>query len=457
MTEAREGGSENVPKDEIRALAATGVGGIPVKSLLLGASKSPDFIGCDMGTIDLGPHYLGSGETAGITDADLDALLGVRNDLGVPLLAGSAGIAGARFQLENVLGRTRAVLNKNGWGARIATIDSEVDPQAVHDAIDEGRMRSLGPIAPLTHEDVDAAVRIVGQIGPEPYIAALEQGADIVLGGRACDTSPFVALPMVRGFDVGLAYHMAKIIECVSLAAVPGGRDCILGTLKRDQFTLESQNPMRKCTPLSIAAHSLYEQPNPYFMVEPGGTLDTREAEYIALDDRIVAVQGSRWHEAEQYTIKLEGVRRTGHRYFCIAGARDPGVIQNLPAIEATVRATIDDLYAGSASYQIAFRVYGRDGVMGERDPDAGRSTPHEVCVLIEVVAETRVLAKSICALAKQNSMHCGFDGRISTAGNFAFPFSPEIHDGGEAFEFNVYHTMAVDNPLDLSRVQMVA
>lgn len=443
--------------DEIRALAASGVGGLPVESLLRGAEQNPDFIGCDMGTVDLGPYYLGAGETSGITDDDLVALFGVRNELGIPFLGGSAGIAGARVQLDNVLARAQKVLADNRWDARVAIIDSEVSHQDVHDGLDAGRIRPLGPVPPLTHDEIDRSVRIVGQIGPEPYISALEQGADIILGGRACDTSPFTALPILRGFDHGLAYHMAKIIECVSLAAVPGGRDSILGVLRRDHFTLESQSPMRRCTPMSVAAHSLYEQPNPYIMVEPGGTLNTEDAEYFAVDDRVAGVRGSAWIEAEQYTIKLEGARRTGHRYFCIAGIRDPRVIANLPFIEKTVTDQIDALYGGQGDYAVAFRVYGRDGVMGLREPHGGDVTGHEVCVIIEVVAETRAMARAICGAAKQNTMHCGFEGRLTTAGNLAFPFSPEIHDGGEAYEFNVYHTFAVDDPLDLSRVEFVS
>ena len=73
---------------------------------------------------------------------------------------------------------------------------------------------------------------------------------------------------------MGLAMHMAKIIECASLCCVPGGRDPILAELDHDCFVLESMNPDRRATPTSVAAHSLYEQADPFTMREPDGTLD---------------------------------------------------------------------------------------------------------------------------------------------------------------------------------------
>ena len=48
----------------LRVLAASGqLGfGIPEAAFLRGMAMQPDFVGCDMGSIDPGPFYLGSGE-----------------------------------------------------------------------------------------------------------------------------------------------------------------------------------------------------------------------------------------------------------------------------------------------------------------------------------------------------------------------------------------------------------
>ena len=43
--------------------------------------------------------------------------------------------------------------------------------------------------------------------------------------------------------------------------------------------------------------------------------------------------------------------------------------------------------------------------------------------------------------------MHFGFTGRKATGGNLAFPFSPSDFRGGPVYEFNIYHSMEVDDP----------
>src|SRR6266446_5598732 len=84
---------------------------------------------------------------------------------------------------------------------------------------------------------------------------------------------------------MGPAMHMAKIIECASLCCVPGGRDPIRATLEGDSFVLESMNPERRATPMSVAAHSLYEQSDPDRVAEPEGVLLVRSARYEEIDD----------------------------------------------------------------------------------------------------------------------------------------------------------------------------
>jgi len=46
--------------------------------------------------------------------------------------------------------------------------------------------------------------------------------------------------------------------------------------------------------------------------------------------------------------------------------------------------------------------------------------------------------------------LHYGYEGRISTAGNLAFPYSPSDFKIGEVFVFNIYHTIRVDDPCQL-------
>src|SRR5260370_41586548 len=86
--------------DEIRFVAATGAvgAGVDRESLSAALERSPHFIAADAGTTDAGPAALGSGVPAFAKDAvkkDLAELLRAGRDAGIPVLAGSAGPAGA--------------------------------------------------------------------------------------------------------------------------------------------------------------------------------------------------------------------------------------------------------------------------------------------------------------------------------------------------------------------------
>jgi sugar phosphate isomerase/epimerase len=97
-----------------RVLGASGqLGyGVPTPAFDAGLERRPLLIGCDMGSIDIGPYYLGSGELAtapAATRRDLrKVLLGARR-LDVPLVIGSAGSAGGKPHLD----KTLAIIREN--------------------------------------------------------------------------------------------------------------------------------------------------------------------------------------------------------------------------------------------------------------------------------------------------------------------------------------------------------
>ena len=49
-----------------------------------------------------------------------------------------------------------------------------------------------------------------------------------------------------------------------------------------DGFVLESMAEQRRATPVSVAAHSLDQQADPYTVYEPEGRLDLSGADYTA-------------------------------------------------------------------------------------------------------------------------------------------------------------------------------
>jgi hypothetical protein len=257
------------------------------------------------------------------------------------------------------------------------------------------------------------------------------------------------------GFPPGIAMHMAKIIECASLCCVPGGRDTILGVLDEDGFELESMAPNRAATPSSVAAHSLYEQADPYEIREPSGRADLNHVTYRALDARRTRVEGARFEPAERPTLKLEGARMIGYRALLLAGAADPTFIARHEEIFAAVTRVVRDLVCEDAAedYRLGFRLYGVDGVRAWAEPPA--HLPREAFVMGECIAPTPERAEEVIRTTKQYLLHHGYEGRLATAGNLAFPFTPPEVTIGEAYRFNVFHLMDVDDMARLFPVEV--
>jgi hypothetical protein len=443
----------------LRILSASGqLGyGLPAAALAEGFARRPHVVGADMGSVDPGPGYLGSGNmgpSASGAKADLAAVLKGARALDIPMIIGSAGTGGAAAHLAATAGMIRELAREMGLHFRLATIAADIPKALVGEAVRRGRVHPLGGMPALTEAVVAEADVIVGQMGTEAFQRALKSGADVILAGRACDTAIFAALPGLLGYPLGPTMHMAKIIECASLCCVPGGRDAMLGTLDGDSFILESMNPSRAATPMSVAAHSLYEQDNPYEVFEPEGCLRVDAARYEAVDARRTRVSGATWTPARQLTLKIEGATRLGERCLLLAATADPRVIGNLdtilPAVQQNVRGMLP---ADFAAYSCHVRRYGIDGVMDWPTPPA--APPREVFLLLEFVAPTMSAAKTVCAMTKQYLLHHGFPGRLSTGGNLAFPLTPPEVEAGTAYRFSIYHVMDVEALEPLFPIQL--
>ncbi|UUZ76993.1 acyclic terpene utilization AtuA family protein [Polaromonas sp. P1(28)-13] len=225
--------SHRAGAEPLRVLSASGqLGyGIPQASFERGMARHPHVIGCDMGSIDPGPYYLGSGQMAApetMVLRDLELVLLAALKAGVPLIIGSAGTAGSRPQLDATVTLVQQIAARHGLSFRLATIASDVAAADVVAALRAGRLRTLGadgvgsPLPLPTEAEVLSCTHIVGQCGTEIFKRALQTLPDVVIAGRACDTAIFASLPEMLGYPPALCLHMAKIIECTSLCCRPG-------------------------------------------------------------------------------------------------------------------------------------------------------------------------------------------------------------------------------------------
>ncbi|GAB6926100.1 acyclic terpene utilization AtuA family protein [Paenibacillus sp. JCM 10914] len=436
---------------DIRILSPCGMlgYGFPEQSFMNGMEQELHGIVVDAGSTDGGPHKLGAGVSIVSKRAvkkDLEIM--ITNGLArkVPIIIGSAGGSGADTHVNWTLDIIDEILRDHDLQAKITVIWADFNQEEIHRAREEGRIQALSPNIPaLTAEAIHETKSIVAQMGHEPIVEALKQGGDIIVCGRAYDPSPFAAIGIYHGKDPGLSYHLGKILECGALCAEPGTtKDSILGTIGEDYFTVQSLNPVRRCSPTSVAAHTFYEKEHPYILHGPGFTLDLEDCRFHETEPGVVRVFGSKFIPAEQYFIKLEGARRVAYRTFVIAGIRDPILISKLEEVEDYVQNQAREYYREipQEDYQIQFYNYGKNGVLGSKEPETFQG--HEIGVMFEVVAKTQELANSICATVRSTFLHYGYDGRKSTAGNLAFPFAPSDIEFGPVYEFSVYHLMEI-------------
>lgn len=442
----------------ITVLAPTGTlgYGFGLDALARGMTMKPDVIAVDAGSTDPGPHYLGSGEplvSRFSMEKELTLLIQAAHDAGIPLIVGSAGGSGSKAHVDWAVDIARAVIRKLGLQKNLAWIYSDIPRDRVKQAIRRGDVKDFEAGYDLTERDIDDSVNLVAQMGHEPICKALDQGADIIIAGRACDDSTIAAYPIWKGADLGLAIHMGKILECGAFSAEPFAMDVMLGTVDADGFTLEPGSLERRASVRSVAAHSLYEREHPFVHGGPGHELDLSGCSFTAVGERQVKVKGAKAHSTEDYYIKLEGARRMGYRSISVAGIRCPTMISQIDGILEKVKNSALSYFAPNP-IQIHFHVYGRDGVMQNLEP-ARNDLSKEIGLTIDVVADNMELAHAACHQISGSLLHLHYPGIFNTSGNLAFLYSPSEIDAGPVYEFSAYHLMKVDSPTEMFPITM--
>lgn len=448
----------------VNILAATGMlgTGFSEESLMRALENKPDMIGCDAGSTDPGPFYLGSDKPMVSRDAtkrDLKSMLkgAVRND--IPLLIGSAGTAGSNAQVDWTVNIVQEIAEEENLSFKMASIYSELTNETLLNYFKEGKIKPLENAPDLDEETITRITRVVGQMGPQPYIAAVNSGAQVIIAGRSSDTSIYAAVPMKKGLNTGSVWHASKILECgagcVENRTHP---DCMFATIAADHFIIEPPNRDMKCTPVSVLSHLLYENADPYQLVECTGRLDTSDSEYVQVNERGIKVSNSRFEQADRYTIRLEGVEKIGYRRVAIGGVRDPFVLRQLNGFlnessKVVKKKVQESLGLAAKDYELLFRVYGDAGVMAQLEPEKGNLN-HEVGVLIEIVAETPGVSESIMSIAWHTVLHHPIKEWSGLVSNLAFPFSPPDADMGPVYRFALNHVVEIEDPCELFRTK---
>jgi hypothetical protein len=392
----------------VSACGALGYG-FPKESLQKAMMGRINAVISDAGSMDAGPYFLGTGTQYFEREAvknDFRQMVEAGQQIDGPVILGSCGMAGGDRNLEWMLDVAREVFEEMDIrDAKVAVISSELEPAVVIDELRAGALRPVGRGPELDEASLRDST-IVGQMGIHPILAALESGAKYIFAGRACDVALFAADMVRHGIAPGLAYHVGHVLECGALACDPGSpSDCLVAEIYDDgSAVFIAPDESRHCTPYSIAAHSLYEEAHPQLQFYPEGVLAMADTEFFAVDARSTGIRKSRFYRTGKpwpLSIKLEGARRVGLRKVSLIQLQ-PSDLRKIPA---------DVL------------VYGRNGV--QQRPVA--SNERELGIIVKTRARTAEAATELASLLTHYLIHYGYPGRESTAGNIAYPLSPNI------------------------------
>ena len=450
--------------DGVKVIVPTGSLGAGVREeevaygLRCGAQASAS----DAGSTDSGAAYLATGKSKnnrGAVKRDLVILMKAHAEAGIPIIIGTSGQAGGDRNLDWTRDIVLEVAAELGSAPKIALLRSELDRDTVKRLNAEGRIQPLPPLGPLEDSTIDECDHIVAALGVEPYVAALEAGADIILGGRSTDTAVLAAYPIWKGAPWGAAWHAGKTGECGAQCAEEREGSGILLTVGADGFEVEPLSPTNRCTPHSVSAHMLYENTDPFRLTEPGGVLDVTRARYTPLDARRVRVTGSKW-DPKPYTMKLEGAGGGGYQTLMLVGIQDPDVLRDIDRfhdrlLEARYQRTRSSIPADElGEFHISLRMYGWNGMTGAPPPE-GTAPPPEIGVLFVATAATQEVANAIAHACNPYFFHypAVMDKELPSYG---FAFTPADVPRGQVYEFKLNHVVELDDPMALVRTEWI-
>lgn len=463
MEHAFERGINTMKKNELRILCPNGhLGFAPTKeeSFYIGAETRPDFYCCDSGSDDIGPGPLGADISAGYFQwqkHDIELMLLASRKQGVPMIIGSAGDTGTKSRVDMYVDIVKELAKKHILPEfKLAYFYSDVDKQYLKEKMEQGVIiEGLDGRENLTYEVLEKTDRIVAVAGVHPFIKALDMGADVIIGGRSSDCAIFAAPAIRCGFPENLAYYLGKVLECASFCAEPyGAKETVIGTITHEDVRVTAMHPNQRCTVASVAGHAMYERSNPFYEYFAGGMLDMTGCKYEQYDEKTCRITGPKFIPVEgKVKVKLEGSGKVGERYIGIAGVRDPYTIKNIDQVIKWSRQQVKERI-GDSGYELNYRIFGKNGVMGELEP-VKEIKSHELCIVVEGIAPTREMAEEVTMIATRQIFYARLPEVKGTAGTAAFVVD-EVMLASPAYEWTMNHVIPVDDPMELFEVNLI-
>ncbi len=433
--------------------------GVREEEIEYGLARGAQAIASDAGSTDSGAAYLATGKSKnsrGAVKRDLTILMRAHARAGIPVIIGTSGQAGGDLNVDWTRDILLEIVEELKISPKIALLYSEQSKLDIKAYNSDGRIKPLSPLGELQNKTIDSCDHIVALMGVEPYIAALEAGADVILGGRSTDPAVLASFPIWKGAGWAPSWHAGKIGECGAQCTEKRDAAGVLLTIGHDSFEVEPLSVDNYCTPQSVAAHMLYENTNPFLLTEPGGELDVSDAKYEKIPDgNGVKVTGANWHK-RPYTMKLEGAGGGMFQTIMFVGIQDPDVLIDVSGFHERFEEALNARAKQSIpkeeidNFHISVRMYGWNAIDGAPVPK-GTPPPREIGAMFVSTARTQELANSIAHACNPYFFHFPADMNKELP-SYGFAFSPADIPRGQIFEFKLNHVIEVEDPLQLVR-----
>ncbi|KAF5619591.1 uncharacterized protein FTJAE_11875 [Fusarium tjaetaba] len=407
----------------------------------------PTAIILDSGSTDSGPQKLALGSMScprSAYEKDLAKLLRLVHTFHVPLIFGSAGGDGTDEHVKaigEVIEEIASGEENKAYTFNTISLFSNINKTTILERFKQNRLTGCGLcVPPATESEINESLRVVAQMGYEPFFDAMTANPDfdIIIGGRAYDPSPYVAFcayQLTRQSNhlskeelhsrLGGFYHMGKILECGGQCSFPKSHGAVATAYENGLFDVRPTDPQSMCTPLSVAAHTLYENTRPDVLRGPGGSLHLDSSKYEQLSDG--------------KSVRLEAARIVGYRSMFMGSITDHILISQIDKLLARVKVYVDQQHPEiTGQWNLDFHVYGKG-----QHTQAG---PVQLFIVAEALAPTQQLANSIASKARVGMIHAPYPGQKATAGNFGFGLGGLMEiELGPCAEFSLYHLMDLE------------
>lgn len=445
-------------KQQLRILCPTQhLGFVPFKekSFWTGAQTHPDYYCCDSGSNTVDPVPLGSDTSVSLYEwqkHDLELMLLASRKQGVPLIIGSSGDTGTNSRVDLFVDLVKRLALKHGLAPfKVVYFYSQVPKEVLLEKLERGVViEGLDEYPALTVEELEQTERIVAVAGVHPFLKALEMGADVIIGGRSSGVAVFASPAIYAGFPESLAYHLGRVLENAALCAEPSSAsETVIGTITDEDVRITPMHPQQRCTVESVADCILYNRAQPFHENLVGGMLDISECQYDQYDDNTTRVTGAAFIPSSgKIQVKLEGAGKIGERFIGIVGLKVPATIQQITTLLESVQHRVEEYYSGK-EYQLLWNVYGDHEIFPDHDSRKDQ-TSHEICILLEGIAETEQMAEEITLLASRHITSTHACDKILW---HTLPGPLRIQSvlpAPPVYKWTIQHTIVVDHPMEL-------